>query len=63
MYAPGNNTARLHGSEESALPACLSVIFKHANEFGGVFLLAASVVNRDPTCFSAVDALGHLQFS
>jgi hypothetical protein len=30
MFAPGNNTARLHGSEESALPACLSVIFRHA---------------------------------
>jgi E3 ubiquitin-protein ligase HUWE1 len=59
-YAPGT---RLHGSEESSLPACLCVIFRHAKEFGGgVFSLAASVmsdlIHKDPTCFSALDAAG-----
>ncbi|KAJ7561891.1 hypothetical protein O6H91_03G045900 [Diphasiastrum complanatum] len=61
-YAPGN-TARLHGSEESALPACLCTIFKHAKVFGGgVFSLAASVmsdlIHKDPTCFPALDKAG-----
>ncbi|BFI34167.1 E3 ubiquitin-protein ligase HUWE1 [Marchantia polymorpha subsp. ruderalis] len=61
-YAPGS-TARLHGSEESALPACLCTIFRHAKEFGGgVFSLAASVmsdlIHKDPTCFSSLDAAG-----
>ncbi|KAL3688671.1 hypothetical protein R1sor_014980 [Riccia sorocarpa] len=61
-YAPGS-TARLHASEESALPACLCTIFRHAKEFGGgVFSLAASVmsdlIHKDPTCFSSLDAAG-----
>ncbi|KAH7291322.1 hypothetical protein KP509_29G011900 [Ceratopteris richardii] len=61
-YASGNAT-RLHGSEESALPACLCSIFRHAKEFGGgVFSLAASVmsdlINKDPTCFPVLQAAG-----
>ncbi|EFJ18137.1 ubiquitin-protein ligase, UPL1 [Selaginella moellendorffii] len=61
-YAPGGN-ARLHGSEESSLPFCLSTIFKHAKLFGGgVFSLAASVmsdlIHRDPTCFPSLDKAG-----
>jgi len=60
-YAPDN--ARLHRSEESALPACLCIIFRNAKEFGGgVFSLAASVmsdlIHKDPTCFSALNAAG-----
>ncbi|KAL2630710.1 hypothetical protein R1flu_015396 [Riccia fluitans] len=61
-YAPGS-TARLHTSEESALPTCLCTIFRHAKEFGGgVFSLAASVmsdlIHKDPTCFSSLDTAG-----
>ncbi|CAM6105472.1 unnamed protein product [Calypogeia fissa] len=61
-YAPGS-TGRLHTSQESSLPACLSIIFRHAREFGGgVFALAASVmsdlIHKDPTCFPFLDAAG-----
>ncbi|KAJ7557451.1 hypothetical protein O6H91_05G127400 [Diphasiastrum complanatum] len=61
-YAPGN-TARLHGSDESALPACLCTIFRHAKVFGGgVFSLAASVmsdlIHKEPTSYAALDEAG-----
>jgi hypothetical protein len=44
MYTPGN-TAHLHRSQEKVLSACVSVIFRHAKEFGGVFLFTVSVVS------------------
>lgn len=61
-YAPGN-TARLYGSEESALPFCLCTIFRRSKDFGGgVFSLAATVmsdlIHKDPTCYSVLDAAG-----
>ncbi|XP_057852533.2 E3 ubiquitin-protein ligase UPL1 isoform X1 [Cryptomeria japonica] len=61
-YAPGN-TARLYGSEDSALPFCLCTIFRRAKDFGGgVFSLAATVmsdlIHKDPTCYSVLDSAG-----
>ncbi|KNA23829.1 hypothetical protein SOVF_020560 [Spinacia oleracea] len=61
-YAPGS-TGRIYGSEESLLPQCLCIIFRRAKDFGGgVFSLAATVmsdlIQKDPTCFAALDAAG-----
>eukprot|EP01018_Ginkgo_biloba_P030617 Gb_17424 [translate_table: standard] len=62
MHAPANS-ARSQGSEESALPFSLSLIFRHCHKFGGdIFSSGVTLMNelihKDPTCFSTLHAAG-----
>ncbi|XP_073006653.1 E3 ubiquitin-protein ligase UPL2-like [Typha latifolia] len=61
-YSPANS-ARSQNSQDSSLPAALSLIFRNADRFGGDIYFSAvtvmsEIIHKDPTCFPALDELG-----
>ncbi|KAK7385406.1 hypothetical protein VNO78_31123 [Psophocarpus tetragonolobus] len=61
-YAPVNPTRSQH-SQDSSLPATLSLIFKNVDKFGGdiyysAVTLMSEIIHKDPTCFSALHDMG-----
>ncbi|KAL7187333.1 hypothetical protein ACSBR1_037407 [Camellia fascicularis] len=61
-YAPANST-RSQNSHDASLPATLSLIFRNVDKFGGeiyssAVMVMSEIIHKDPTCFTALHALG-----
>ncbi|XP_062098638.1 E3 ubiquitin-protein ligase UPL2-like [Humulus lupulus] len=61
-YAPGNSSRSQH-SQDSSLPATLSLIYGNVNKFGGdiyhsAVTVMSEIIHKDPTSFSSLHEMG-----